>query len=81
LGAPSYTYPEALPNVNASGGPNCRGMPDLPTKQNGGSFFRAPFLVTDNANIPYEPFTELQFDAPSTLQFLFHGAFAERDDF
>ncbi|MGV7982841.1 hypothetical protein PJP06_29355, partial [Mycobacterium kansasii] len=22
-----------------------------------------------------------QFDAPSTLQFLFHGAFAERDDF
>jgi phospholipid/cholesterol/gamma-HCH transport system substrate-binding protein len=81
LGAPSYTYPEALPIVNASGGPNCRGMPDLPTKQNGGSFFRAPFLVTDNANIPYEPFTELQFDAPSTLQFLFHGAFAERDDF
>ena len=81
LGAPSYTYPEALPIVNASGGPNCRGMPDLPTKQNGGSFFRSPFLVTDNANIPYEPFTELQFDAPSTLQFLFHGAFAERDDF
>ena len=81
LGAPSYTFPESLPIVNASGGPNCRGMPDLPTKQNGGSFFRSPFLVTDNANIPYEPFTELQFDAPSTLQFLFHGAFAERDDF
>ncbi len=81
LGAPSYTYPEALPIVNASGGPNCRGLPDIPTKQNGGSFYRAPFLVTDNANIPYQPFTELQFDAPSTLQFLFHGAFAERDDF
>lgn len=81
LGAPSYTYPEALPVVNASGGPNCRGLPDIPTKQNGGSWFRSPFLVTDNANIPYEPFTELQFDAPSTLQFLFHGAFAERDDF
>ncbi len=81
LGAPSYTYPEALPIVNASGGPNCRGLPDIPTKQGGGSFYRAPFLVTDNANIPYEPFTELQFDAPSTLQFLFHGAFAERDDF
>jgi phospholipid/cholesterol/gamma-HCH transport system substrate-binding protein len=56
-------------------------LPDIPTKQTGGSFFRSPFLVTDNANIPYEPFTELQFDAPSTLQFLFHGAFAERDDF
>ncbi len=81
LGAPAYTYPESLPIVNASGGPNCRGLPDIPTKQNGGSFYRAPFLVTDNANIPYEPFTELQFDAPSTLQFLFHGAFAERDDF
>ncbi|OBK13676.1 MCE family protein [Mycobacterium asiaticum] len=81
LGAPSYTYPESLPIVNASGGPNCRGLPDIPTKQTGGSFYRAPFLVTDNALIPYEPFTEVQFDAPSTLQFLFHGAFAERDDF
>ncbi|BBU20857.1 MCE family protein [Mycobacterium xenopi] len=81
LGAPSYTYPESLPIVNASGGPNCRGLPDIPTKQNGGSWYRAPFLVTDNAYIPYEPFTEMQVDAPSTLQFLFHGAFAERDDF
>jgi phospholipid/cholesterol/gamma-HCH transport system substrate-binding protein len=81
LGAPSYTYPESLPIVNASGGPNCRGLPDIPTKQTGGSWYRAPFLVTDNANIPYEPFTEMQVDAPSTLQFLFHGAFAERDDF
>lgn len=81
LGSPSYTYPESLPIVNASGGPNCRGLPDLPTKQNGGSFYRSPFLVTDNANVPYEPFTEVQVDAPSTLQFLFHGAFAERDDF
>jgi phospholipid/cholesterol/gamma-HCH transport system substrate-binding protein len=81
LGAPAYVYPESLPIVNASGGPNCRGLPDIPTKQTGGSFFRSPFLVTDNANIPYEPFTELQFDAPSTLQFLFHGSFAERDDF
>ena len=80
-GAPSYTYPESLPIVNASGGPNCRGLPDLPTKQTSGSWYRAPFLVTDNANIPYEPFTELQVDAPSTLQWLFHGAFAERDDF
>jgi phospholipid/cholesterol/gamma-HCH transport system substrate-binding protein len=81
LGAPSYTYPESLPVVNASGGPNCRGLPDIPTKQTGGSWYRAPFLVTDNANIPYEPFTEMQVDAPSTLQWLFHGSFAERDDF
>ena len=81
FGRAAYTFPESLPIVNASGGPNCRGLPDIPTKQTGGSFYRSPFLVTDNANIPYEPFTELQFDAPSTLQFLFHGAFAERDDF
>jgi phospholipid/cholesterol/gamma-HCH transport system substrate-binding protein len=81
LGVPAYTYPESLPIVNASGGPNCRGLPDIPNKQYGGSWYRSPFLVTDNALIPYEPFTEVQVDAPSTLQFLFNGAFAERDDF
>ncbi|BBY26064.1 MCE family protein [Mycolicibacterium sediminis] len=80
-GAPAYTYPESLPMVNASGGPNCRGLPDVPNKQYGGSWYHTPFLVTDNAYIPYQPNTELQFDAPSTLQFLFHGAFAERDDY
>jgi phospholipid/cholesterol/gamma-HCH transport system substrate-binding protein len=80
-GAPGYTYPESLPIVNASGGPNCRGLPDVPSKQYGGSWYHSPFLVTDNAYVPYQPNTELQFDAPSTLQFLFHGAYAERDDF
>jgi phospholipid/cholesterol/gamma-HCH transport system substrate-binding protein len=80
-GSPAYTYPESLPIVNASGGPNCRGLPEVPTKQFGGSWYRTPFLVTDNAYLPYQPNTELQFDAPSTLQFLFNGAFAERDDF
>jgi phospholipid/cholesterol/gamma-HCH transport system substrate-binding protein len=80
-GAPAYTYPESLPMVNASGGPNCRGLPDVPTKQFGGSWYHTPFLVTDNAYIPFQPNTELQFDAPSTLQFLFHGAYAERDDY
>ena len=80
-GAPAYTYPESLPIVNASGGPNCRGLPIVPTKQYGGSWYRAPFLVTDNAYVPFQPNTELQFDAPSTLQFLFNGAYAERDDY
>jgi phospholipid/cholesterol/gamma-HCH transport system substrate-binding protein len=80
-GAPAYTYPESLPIVNASGGPNCRGLPNVPTKQYGGSWYHTPFLVTDNAYVPFQPNTELQFDAPSTLQFLFNGAFAERDDF
>lgn len=80
-GAPAYTYPESLPIVGASGGPNCRGLPDVPSKQYGGSWYRTPFLVTDNAYVPYQPNTELQFDAPSTLQFLFNGAYAERDDY
>lgn len=80
-GAPAYTYPESLPIVNASGGPNCRGLPNVPSKQYGGSWYRTPFLVTDNAYVPFQPNTELQFDAPSTLQFLFNGAYAERDDY
>jgi phospholipid/cholesterol/gamma-HCH transport system substrate-binding protein len=80
LGVPIYTYPESLPIVNGTGGPNCRGLPNMPSKQFGGSWFHSPFLVTDNAYIPYEPFTEVQVDAPSTLQFLFNGAFAERKD-
>lgn len=80
-GSAVYTYPESLPLVNATGGPNCRGLPHLPTKQSGGSWYRPPFLVTDNAYVPYKPNTELQFDAPSTLQFLFNGAYAERDDY
>jgi phospholipid/cholesterol/gamma-HCH transport system substrate-binding protein len=80
-GAPAYTYPESLPIVNASGGPNCRGLPDVPSKQFGGSWYHTPFLVTDNAYVPFQPNTELQFDPPSTLQFLFNGAYAERDDF
>ena len=80
-GSPAYTYPESLPIVNASGGPNCRGLPNIPTKQLGGSWYKSPFLVTDNAYVPYQPNTELQFDAPSTAQFLFNGAFAERDEY
>jgi phospholipid/cholesterol/gamma-HCH transport system substrate-binding protein len=80
-GSPAYTYPESLPIVNASGGPNCRGLPDIPNKQFGGSWYRAPFVVTDNAYVPFQPNTEVQFDAPATLQFLFNGAFAERDRF
>lgn len=80
-GSPAYTYPESLPIVNASGGPNCRGLPNVPSKQLGGSWYHTPFLVTDNAYVPYQPNTELQFDAPSTAQFLFNGAYAERDDY
>lgn len=80
-GVAPYTYPESLPIVNASGGPNCRGLPNLPGKMKNGSWFRPQFLVTDNAYIPYQPNTELQFDPLTTFQFLFNGAYAERDDY
>lgn len=80
-GSPAYTFPESLPIVNATGGPNCRGLPDLPSKQYGGSWYHTPFVVTDNAYVPYQPNTEVQFDAPSTAQFLFNGAFAEKDEY
>nr|WP_307856868.1 MCE family protein [Mycolicibacter acidiphilus] len=80
-GAPAYTFPESLPVANATGGPNCRGLPDIPSKQWGGSWYRSPFLVTDNAYIPFQPNTELQWDSPSVAQFLFNGAFAERDEY
>lgn len=80
-GAPAYTFPESLPVANASGGPNCRGLPDIPSKQFGGSWYRSSFLVTDNAYIPFQPNTELQWDSPSTVQFLFNGAYAERDQY
>jgi phospholipid/cholesterol/gamma-HCH transport system substrate-binding protein len=80
-GVAPYTYPESLPIVNASGGPNCRGLPNIPGKTKGGSWYHPQFLVTDNAYIPYQPNTELQFDPLSTFQFLFNGAYAERDDY
>ncbi|SHV05927.1 Hypothetical MCE-family protein [Mycobacteroides abscessus subsp. abscessus] len=76
-----YTYPDSLPIVNASGGPNCRGLPNIPTKMQNGSWFRSPFLVTDNAYIPYKPLEELQVNAPDTLQYLYNGAFAKRSEF
>ena len=72
-GRPIWMYQHPLPaDIRPCCGHVNRGLAILGDKV---------FLVTDNANIPYEPFTELQFDAPSTLQWLFHGAFAERDDF
>lgn len=46
-----------------------------------GSWFRSPFLVTDNAYIPYKPLEELQVNAPDTLQYLYNGAFAKRSEF
>ena len=76
----AYTYPESLPIVNASGGPERRGLPDMPSKQFGGTWFRSPFLVTDKRPRPYQPNNEGPVRRASTLQFLFNSAFAEQDD-
>lgn len=66
-----YTYPDSLPKVNATGGPNCVGLPDrVPTDPH------APYVVTDTANVPYVPNTQLTLNAPKVFQILFADLFA-----
>lgn len=43
-GAKPYEYPKDLPKVNASTGPRCYGMPDIPAGQ------KPPFLVSDTGS-------------------------------
>ncbi len=69
-GQQPYTYPASLPKVNASGGPNCTGLPDrVPSDPH------APFVVTDTANVPYVPNTKLTLNAPKILQILYAGVY------
>ncbi|WP_068270154.1 MCE family protein [Aldersonia kunmingensis] len=65
-GVDPYTYPDSLPKVNATGGPNCAGLPErTPEDPN------APFIVTDNANVPYVPNTKFKVNGPKIFQILF----------
>lgn len=65
-GADPYTYPDSLPKINATGGPNCAGLPErTPEDPN------APFIVTDNANVPYVPNTQFKVNGPKIFQILF----------
>ncbi|WP_107660460.1 MCE family protein [Nocardia suismassiliense] len=67
-GGEPYTYPDDLPKVNATGGPNCTGILD----RTPGS--HAPYIVTDTAeNTPYAPSTTLKVNAPKVFQILFEG--------
>lgn len=67
-GQQPYTYPESLPKVAATGGPNCAGLPDrVPSDPH------APFVVADTANVPYVPNTRLMLNAPKIFQLLFAG--------
>ena len=66
-GLEPYTYPRDLPKVNATGGPNCWGLPDFDPERDG----NAPFVVTDSANTPYVPATETTLSVPTLFQMLY----------
>ncbi|NKS19569.1 Mce family protein, partial [Rhodococcus hoagii] len=66
-GLEPYTYPRDLPKVNATGGPNCWGLPDFDPKRDG----NAPFVVTDSANTPYMPATKTTLSMPTLFQMLY----------
>ncbi|MGW0044926.1 MCE family protein [Rhodococcus sp. NPDC003348] len=68
-GAAPYTYPNDLPKVNASGGPNCWGLPDFDPKRDG----NAPFVVTDTGTVPYVPSTKASLNVPKMFQWLYAG--------
>ncbi|SDC69018.1 MCE family protein [Rhodococcus tukisamuensis] len=68
-GAKPYTYPKDLPKVNASGGPNCWGLPDFHPKKDG----HAKFVVADTGNVPYQPSTETGTNVPKLFQWLYAG--------
>ncbi|MFC4603661.1 MCE family protein [Rhodococcus kronopolitis] len=68
-GTEPYTYPKDLPKVNASGGPNCWGLPDFHPKKNG----NAPFVVADTGTVPYQPSTTTGTNVPKLFQWLYAG--------
>lgn len=68
-GAEPYTYPKDLPKVNATGGPNCWGLPDFDPKRDG----NAKFVVTDTGTVPYVPSTRTALNVPKMFQWLYAG--------
>ncbi|WP_430330869.1 MCE family protein [Rhodococcus sp. ACT016] len=66
-GLEPYTYPKDLPKVNATGGPNCWGLPNFDPKVNG----NAPFVVADTGNVPYVPATKTELSVPTLFQWLY----------
>ncbi|MFD4267899.1 MCE family protein [Rhodococcus sp. NPDC058481] len=68
-GVEPYTYPKDLPKVNATGGPNCAGMPNFDPKRDG----NANFLVADTATVPYVPSTKVSTNMPKVFQLLYAG--------
>ena len=68
-GSDPYTYPEDLPKVNASGGPNCWGLPNFDPKRDG----NAQFVVADTGTVPHIPSTKTALNVPKMFQWLYAG--------
>lgn len=67
-GAPAYKYPQDLPQVNATGGPNCSGVLDRVPNSH------ADYVVTDtNEGPPFIPSTQITPNLPSVFRLLFAG--------
>ncbi|MGK8510581.1 MCE family protein [Nocardia asiatica] len=67
-GAKPYTYPEDLPKVNATGGPQCAGLLDRVPGSH------ADYVVTDTSEgHVYTPSTTLTVNPPKVFQILFAG--------
>ncbi|MFC9894837.1 MCE family protein [Nocardia sp. NPDC127579] len=68
FGSRPYQYPDDLPKVNATGGPNCHGVLEHIEGTH------SDYLVTDtNAGPPFIPSTTLAPNAPKVFQVLFSG--------
>ncbi|MFF7940542.1 MCE family protein [Nocardia gamkensis] len=67
-GAKPYTYPEDLPKVNATGGPQCGGILDRVPGSH------SDYVVTDTSEgHVYTPSTTLSVNPPKIFQLLFAG--------
>ncbi|MGW4329772.1 MCE family protein [Nocardia sp. NPDC004573] len=67
-GAKPYTYPEDLPKVNATGGPQCAGILDRVPGSH------SDYVVTDTSEgHVYTPSTTLSVNPPKIFQILFAG--------
>ncbi|MGW0249233.1 MCE family protein [Nocardia goodfellowii] len=68
FGSPPYQYPNDLPKVNATGGPNCHGVLEHVEGMH------SDYVVTDtNQGKPFTPSTALVPNAPKVFQLLFSG--------
>lgn len=71
-GMEPYSYPRDLPKVNATGGPNCAGLPNPdPT-------VHAKFFASDTGTVPFVPSTKVQVNMPKVFQLLFAGVYPEQ---